>query len=146
MSLCAMETKLFDAPNHTGIVFICWKYCLMWISLYLGLLKYVQFGVDVWKTKLSYVPRWITYIIFWGKLILYSPSNGFVIYLIIFLMKQMKPTMRETTVGRWCGLALPTLNVSIFTLKVLYQFDTEFDDTIYRNVDVQQRNPCEMNV
>jgi len=25
-----------------------------------------QFGVDVWKTKLSYVPRWITYIFFWG--------------------------------------------------------------------------------
>jgi hypothetical protein len=25
-----------------------------------------ELGVDVWKTKLTYVPRWITYILFWG--------------------------------------------------------------------------------
>lgn len=36
--------------------------------------KYLQHGVEVWRSELSYTPRWMTYIFLWGKSLLNSPE------------------------------------------------------------------------
>jgi hypothetical protein len=38
---------------------LCW-FTLLWLC--------IQYGVDVWKVKVSYIPHWITYFILWSTL------------------------------------------------------------------------------